>query len=239
MKSDANRVRLNKFIADCGVASRRKADILISEGKVKVNGKIVTELGFKINPISDKVFVNGKQIVKLNKPVYIVFNKPKDCITTTKDEKGRTTVLDYVKVRERIFPIRRLDRDTTGVLLLTSDGEFANHLMHPKHEIKKSYKVTLNEPLTPQIATSIRKGVKISGKQTEPAEVIIIPGTKNKEVGIIIHEGRNRQVRRMFEAHNYEVIKLERIAYGNVTVEGLKRGEWRYMTKKEIESFYK
>ncbi|MDP2209341.1 MAG: pseudouridine synthase [Bacteroidota bacterium] len=232
-------VRLNKFIADCGVASRRKADTLIEEGRVKVNDKITSELGFKINPTRDKVFVDGKQIAKLDKPVYIVFNKPKDCITTTKDEKGRTSVLDYVKVRDRIYPIGRLDRDTTGVLLLTTDGEFANHLMHPKHQIKKSYKVTLAEPMTPQIAALLSKGVKISGRQTEAAEVIIIPGTKNKEVGIIIHEGRNRQVRRMFEAQNYEIKKLERIAYGDVSIEGLKRGEWRYMTKKEIESFYK
>lgn len=232
-------VRLNKFIADCGVASRRKADFLIEEGRVKVNDKIRTELGFKINPIRDKVFVDSKQVAKLDKPVYIVFNKPKDCITTTKDEKGRTSVLDYVKVRERIYPIGRLDRDTTGVLLLTTDGEFANLLMHPKHKIKKSYKVTLAEPMTPQVAASLGKGVKISGRKTEPAEVIIIPGTKNKEVGIIIHEGRNRQVRRMFEAQNYEIKKLERIAYGDVSIEGLKRGEWRYMTKKEIESFYK
>ncbi|MDI6803067.1 MAG: pseudouridine synthase [Bacteroidota bacterium] len=239
MRIEMKLVRLNKFIADCGLASRRKADTLIEEGRVKVNDKIKTELGFKINPSRDKVFVDGKQAVKLDKPVYIVFNKPKDCITTTKDEKGRTSVLDYVKVRDRIYPIGRLDRDTTGVLLLTTDGEFANHLMHPKHEIKKSYKVTLNEPMTPQIAAILSKGVKISGRQTEAAEVIIIPGTKNKEVGIIIHEGRNRQVRRMFEAHNYEIKKLERIAYGDVSIEGLKRGEWRYMTKKEIESFYK
>lgn len=239
MKIETRLVRLNKFIADCGLASRRKADTLIEEGRVKVNDKIKTELGFKINPTRDKVFVDGKQAVKLDKPVYIVFNKPKDCITTTKDEKGRTSVLDYVKVRDRIYPIGRLDRDTTGVLLLTTDGEFANHLMHPKHEIKKSYKVTLSEPMTPQVAAILSKGVKISGRQTEPAEVVIIPGTKNKEVGIIIHEGRNRQVRRMFEAQNYEIKKLERIAYGDVSIEGLKRGEWRYMTKKEIESFYK
>lgn len=239
MKIEIRLVRLNKFIADCGLASRRKADTLIEEGRVKVNDKIKTELGFKINPTRDKVFVDGKQAVKLDKPVYIVFNKPKDCITTTKDEKGRTSVLDYVKVRDRIYPIGRLDRDTTGVLLLTTDGEFANHLMHPKHEIKKSYKVTLSEPMTPQVVAILSKGVKISGRQTKPAEVVIIPGTKNKEVGIIIHEGRNRQVRRMFEAQNYEIKKLERIAYGDVSIEGLKRGEWRYMTKKEIESFYK
>ncbi|RCK76678.1 MAG: Ribosomal large subunit pseudouridine synthase B [Ignavibacteriae bacterium] len=232
-------VRLNKYIADCGISSRRKADELIINGRVEVNGKVCTELGTKINPRKDKIFVDGKQVVQLDEPVYIVLNKPKDCITTTKDEKGRTTVLDYVRVKQRIFPVGRLDRDTTGVLLLTNDGEFANLLMHPRYEIQKSYKVTLEEPIKPEDIQKLARGIKLSDGITQPAEVYVIPKSKNKEVGIIIHEGRNRQVRRMFESLGYTIKKLDRISYGPITTEGLKRGQWRFLTKKEIENFKK
>lgn len=232
-------VRLNKFIADCGITSRRKADELILSGRVSINGKVCLKLGTKIDTDKDKVFVDGKEVLPLDKPVYIVLNKPKDCITTTKDEKGRTTVLDYVRVKQRIFPVGRLDRDTTGVLILTNDGEFANMLMHPKFEIEKSYKVTLEEPIKVEDITKLARGIKLSDGMTQPAEVFVIPGSRNKEVGIILHEGRNRQVRRMFEALGYEIKKLDRIAYGHITTQGLKRGEWRYLTKKEIDLFKK
>lgn len=239
MKIDARLVRLNKYISECGITSRRKADDLISEGKVTVNGKIVYKLGTKIHPVNDKVFINGKQVTLLDERVYIVFNKPKDCITTLKDEKGRTTVLDYVHLRERIFPVGRLDRDTTGVLLLTNDGEFANKLMHPEYEIKKAYKVTLDQPVTMEHVEKLRKGVKLSDGLTEPAEVHVIPRTKNLEIGIIIHEGKNRQIRRMFELLGYEIKKLDRLAYGDISYEGLKRGQWRHLTKRELASFSK
>ncbi len=232
-------VRLNKYIAECGISSRRKADELIKSGRVEINGKICRELGIKINPQKDKIFVDGKQVLKLDEPVYIVFNKPKDCITTTKDEKGRISVLDYVKIRQRIFPIGRLDRDTTGVLLLTNDGDFANMLMHPRYEIQKSYKVTLEQPIKPEDVFKLTKGIKLSDGVTQPAEVYVIPNSKNKEVGIIIHEGKNRQIRRMFESLGYEIKKLDRIAYGHITTEGLKRGQWRHLTRKEIEYFKK
>jgi 23S rRNA pseudouridine2605 synthase len=238
-RTESNLVRLNKFIADCGVTSRRKADDLILDGRVKVNGKVVFELGQKINPETAKVFINEKQITQLDEKVYIVFNKPKDCITTLKDERGRTTVFDYVKVKERVFPVGRLDRDTTGILLLTNDGELANVLMHPKHEIKKSYKVSIDKPITREHAIDLKKGIRLSDGKTEPAEIYIIPNTKNLDIGIIIHEGRNRQVRRMFESLGYEIKKLDRIAYGDISYEGLKKGQWRLLTRREINYLLK
>jgi 23S rRNA pseudouridine2605 synthase len=232
--SDAQLVRLNKFISSAGVASRRKADELIQEGKVKVNGKTVTELGMKIHPTQDKVFVNGKQAAVLDEPVYILFNKPKDAITTSNDERGRATIMDYVRVRQRVFPVGRLDRNTTGVLLLTNDGEFANQMMHPRFEIQKAYKVTLSKPLSRDDATKLAKGIRLSDGMTSPAEVFFIPGGKNKVIGIVIHEGRNRQVHRMFEALGHEVSKLDRVGYAGLTYEGLPRGKWRFLTQKEI-----
>ena len=228
-------VRLNKYLATAGVTSRRKADTLIEEGRVKVNGAAVTSLGTRIDPERDKVFVDGKQVVLLDDLVYIVFNKPHDCITTSSDDRGRLTVMDFVKVRERIFPVGRLDRHTTGVLLLTNDGEFANRLMHPKHEIKKAYQVTLDQPLTPEHASKLSAGLRLSDGKTKPAEIVFIPGGKNKVVGIVIHEGRNRQIHRMFEAIGYRVEKLDRVAYAGITFEGLKRSAWRHLSTHEVK----
>lgn len=227
-------VRLNRFIASAGIASRRKADILIREGRVRVNNKVVVEMGVQVNPSKDRVFVDGKQISILDERVYIVFNKPKDCITTMSDERGRTTVMDYVKLKTRVFPIGRLDRNTTGVLLLTNDGELANQLMHPRYEVKKAYKVTLDRPLTDQDAERLKRGIHLEDGVTAESEVYFLPGGRRKLVGVIIHEGRNREVRRMFEHLGYEVKKLDRVAYGEITAEGLRRGEWRYLTRQEL-----
>ena len=232
--SPSGSVRLNKFLSTAGIASRRKADEMIEEGRVKINGKVVTSLGVKIDPSRDQVFVNEKQVAVLDEPVYIVFNKPKDCITTASDERGRTTVMDYVQVRERIYPVGRLDRNTTGVLLLTNDGTFANALMHPKHEVNKAYKVTLDKPLTAEHVDKLRHGIRLSDGMTEPAEVHVIPRERNKVIGIVIHEGKNRQVHRMFEALGYLVDKLDRVAYADITYDGLPRGKFRYLTKSEI-----
>lgn len=240
MKKNTNRppeknlVRLNKFLADAGAASRRKADEIISQGRVKVNNVAVTELGVKVDPQHDKIFIDGKQVVSLDRRVYILFNKPKDCITTLRDERGRPTVMDYIKVRERIFPIGRLDRNTIGVLLLTNDGELANGLMHPRFEVKKVYRVTLEKALSGGDAEKLRKGIRLADGVTKSAEILYIPGGKNKIVGVIIHEGRNRQVHRMFEAIGYDIEKLERVAYANITCEGLTRGGWRHLTKTEL-----
>lgn len=229
-------VRLNKFLATAGIASRRKADELIEEGTIRVNGKVVTSLGTKIDPARDKVFYQEKQVVLLDEPIYLVFNKPKDCITTASDERGRATVMDYLRLKQRIYPIGRLDRNTTGVLLMTNDGDFANRLMHPKHEVKKAYKVGLDAPLTSAHAEQLANGIRLSDGKTEPAEVYSIPGGKNKLIGIVIHEGKNRQVHRMFEALGYQVEKLDRVAYADITYEGLKRGGWRHLTKSEIRT---
>jgi pseudouridine synthase len=229
-------MRLNKFLATGGVASRRGADELITEGHVRVNGRVVTALGTRIDPEADKVFVDEHQIVLLDEPVYIVFNKPKDCITTAKDERGRTTVMDYVKVKERVFPVGRLDRNTTGVLLLTNDGEFANRLMHPRHQIKKAYTVTLDKPLERPDAAKLQAGIRLSDGKTEPAEIHFIPTGKNKVIGVVIHEGKNRQVHRMFEALDYAVAKLDRVAYAGITYEGVPRGRWRKLTRQEERS---
>jgi 23S rRNA pseudouridine2605 synthase len=229
-------VRLNKFLADAGVTSRRKADEFISEGRVRVNNVTITELGVKVDPANDKIFVDGNQVVCLDRRVYIVFNKPKDCITTLRDERGRPTVMDYVRVRERIFPVGRLDRNTTGVLLLTNDGELAQGLMHPRFEVKKAYRITLDKPLAAEDADKLKKGIRLSDGMTKPAEIVFIPGGKNKVIGIIIHEGRNRQVHRMFEAIGYLIEKLDRVAYADITHDDLARGGWREITKAELNA---
>ena len=227
-------IRLNKFLSTAGVASRRSADRMIEDGLVKINGRVVTDLGVKIDPSHDKVFVNEKQVTILDEPVYIVFNKPKDCITTVRDERGRTTVMDYVKVKYRIYPIGRLDRNTSGVLLLTNDGGFANQIMHPRNEVKKAYRATLDKPLTREDVEKLSAGIRLSDGMTQPAEIFIVPGGKNKVIGIVIHEGRNRQIHRMFEALGYEIHKLDRVGYADITYEGLPRGRWRYLTTREV-----
>jgi pseudouridine synthase len=229
-------VRLNKFLSTAGVSSRRKADELIEEGRVRVNGVVVTSLGVKIHPERDKVFVDAKQVALLDDLVYLVMNKPHDCITTASDERGRATVMDYVKVRERVFPIGRLDRHTTGVLLLTNDGEFANRLMHPSHEVKKAYQVTLDGPLTPEHAHKLAAGIRLSDGKTKPAEIVFIPGGKNRVIGVVIHEGKNRQIHRMFEALGYHVAKLDRVAYAGITYDGLKRSAWRHLSTNEVRT---
>jgi len=227
-------IRLNKFLASAGIASRRKADELILSGSVTVNGQRVTTLGSRIDQSRDKVYVGGKQVVHLDENVYIVLHKPKDCITTTDDEKGRRTVLDLVHVKERVYPVGRLDRNTTGVLLLTNDGELANRLMHPRYEVKKGYEVELDEGLSEDAVGKLRTGILIDGERTAPVEVHVLPQSKRKRVGMIIHEGKNRQVRKMLEGLGYKVLKLHRVTDGPITAEGLARGEWRYLTKREI-----
>jgi 23S rRNA pseudouridine2605 synthase len=194
----------------------------------------VVSLGSRIDPSRDKVSVDGKQVAHIDENVYIVLNKPKDCITTTDDEKGRRTVLDLVRVRERIYPVGRLDRNTTGVLLLTNDGELANRLMHPSYGVKKGYVAEIEESLSEEAVGKLRTGLTIDGEKTAPADIYLVPRSKRKRVGVIIHEGKHRQVRRMFEALGYKVLKLHRVTDGPITVEGLARGEWRYLTKREI-----
>lgn len=232
-------VRLNKYLATSGVCSRRKADLYIEEGRISVNGKVVTDLGVKIDPMKDEVYFNEKQVVILDEPVYIVMNKPRDTITTSRDERGRTTVMDYVKIKQRVYPVGRLDRKTTGVLILTNDGDFANRLMHPRNEVRKAYKVLLKKALAPSDGEKLAAGVRLSDGKTKPAEVLTIPGGKGMLIGVVIHEGKNRQVHRMFEALGYEVEKLDRVAYAEITYDGLPRGKWRHLTRPELRRLKK
>jgi 23S rRNA pseudouridine2605 synthase len=232
-------LRLNRFLAMVGVASRRAAEEMIANGEVELNGMVVTELGTKVNPQTDVVKVNGQTYSLAQKLVYILLNKPKDFITTASDEKGRRTVLDLVNSKERIYPVGRLDRQTTGVLLLTNDGMLANKLMHPSSEVVKTYHVSLDKGLDTVHAEKLASGVFLEDGKTAPAELEVIPGTKSREVIIHIHEGKNRQIRRMFESFGYEVDRLHRVEYAGLNVHGLQRGMWRHLTDKEIKHLKK
>jgi len=227
-------VRINRYLSMCGVASRRKAEELVLAGKVRVNRKVVMDLAARVRMHADKVTVEGRPVSPDEEYVYIVMNKPKDTITTVSDERGRTTVMDLVSSRHRVYPVGRLDRNTTGVLLFTNDGEFAHKLMHPARGIPKSYRVTLESSLKPDHAEKLARGVALEDGTTAPAEVMIVPRSKGREVIVIIREGRNRQVHRMFEHLGYEVAKLDRVAYGPVTKDGLARGGTRSLTKPEL-----
>lgn len=231
MKNKEEQIRLNKFLSSAGVASRRKSDEMIQKGMVKINGKVVTDLGVKITK-SDKVVVGGTQINVKEKKLYILLNKPNDYITTTSDEKDRKTVMDLVKVSERVYPVGRLDRKTTGVLLLTNDGELANRLMHPRYSIAKEYKIEIDKTINSSQLKKLVKGIELEDGVAQASEVYI--GKTAKEVYVVVHEGRNHLVRRMFESMGFEVLHLDRIRYGFLTREGLKRGEWRILKSSEI-----
>jgi len=235
----AESYRINRFLSMCGITSRRKAEELVLGGRVEVNREVVTDLATRINPVRDKVFVAGKQVLPVQVHLYLVLNKPRDAITTLHDERGRTTVMTMVRSRNRVYPIGRLDRNTTGVLLFTNDGEFAHRLTHPRYEVPKSYRVTTDKVVARGDLESLRKGVRLADGPTAPADLLMIPGGKGKEIGVTIHEGRNRQVRRMFEERGYEVLKLDRVAYGPVTKEGLARGATRSLTRPEIRALKK
>lgn len=228
-------IRLNKVIADAGVSSRRGADELIAEGRVKVNSKVATELGMRVGP-NDRVMVDGKLIGDPERHIYVLLNKPKDTITTTSDERGRRTVLDLIDSRERIYPVGRLDRNTTGVLLLTNDGALANRLMHPRYRVPRTYNVVLDKPLELKDARKLAAGVELeNGDQTQPCE-LDMEDRDRTHVTITLFEGKNREVRRLFEHFGYEVIRLDRKLYGGITTRGLARGEWRRLERKEISA---
>ncbi len=226
---------LNKFIAHAGVAARREAAEIVKQGKVKVNGEVVTEPGHKVSA-KDEIRVNGKKIFFAKNLVYILLNKPKDYITTTDDPQGRKTVLDIIKkaTPERIYPVGRLDRNTSGVLLLTNDGELSQKLTHPSNEIRKVYHVTLNKPLEKKDFDQVLKGVIL---EDGPAgvDVLAYADTKDKtQVGVEIHSGRNRIVRRIFESLGYEVKNLDRVMFAGLTKKNVSRGKWRFLTEKEV-----
>lgn len=235
-------IRLQKYLASCGVASRRKCEELIIEGKITVNDEKV-ELGFKINPEKDIVKYNGKQVKNENKKyTYILLNKPIGVVTTVDDQFGRQTVLDLVKVKARVVPVGRLDMYTSGALILTDDGDFIYKVTHPKHEIDKTYTVTIIGKVTEDEVQRLRDGVKIDDYVTKPAKVKILKideEKNNSRLEITIHEGKNRQVRKMCEAVGRKVIALHRSKIGNLGVKDLKIGTWRYLTPKEVEHILK
>lgn len=235
-------IRLQKYLADCGVASRRKCEEYIIQGKVQVNGKTVTELGLKVNPKKDKVKFENKEIKMSNKHVYILLNKPIGYVTTVNDQFNRDTVLNLVKVKERIVPVGRLDMYTSGALILTNDGDFVYKVTHPKHEIEKTYTVTVKGIIQNKEVEQLRKGVTIDDYITKPAKVKILKTDIEKNISrleITIHEGKNRQVRKMCEAVGKSVLALHRSKIGNIGVKDIELGKWRYLNNKEIEEILK
>ena len=235
-------VRLQKFLSNYGICSRRKAEELILNGLIKVNGEVVTQLGKKINPEKDEVIYKGNKIGKTDKKVYILLNKPIGYVTTTKDQFGRNTVLDLVKVKEKILPVGRLDMYTSGALILTNDGEFIYKVTHPKYEVEKTYNVTLKGIITKDEIQNLEQGVKIENYISGNAKVKILKLDKEKDISrieITIHEGKNREVRKMCNSIGKKVLALHRSKIENIDVKKLKLGEWRYLTNREVEKLLK
>ncbi len=235
----STQVRLNKFLASAGIASRRKADEMIQNGEVEVNGKLVTELGFKVNPEKDKVVAAGRIVTLHRRKIYILLNKPKDAISTTHDERDRRTVMDFIDIDERVYTVGRLDRNTTGALLLTNDGDLAHRLMHPSFGVPKEYLAELDKKITRADLQKLKSGLRLSdtGEKTSECEAEILgDGTY---VWLKLHEGKNRQVHRMFWTLGYDVKKLDRVSYAGLTTKGLRRGQWRNLLPKEIEHLRK
>ena len=229
-------VRLNRFIARAGIASRRAADALIAEGRVTVDGETVTEMGVKVGPRA-RVTVDGKPITPAGL-VYVLLNKPTDAITTARDEKGRRTVLDLVTLDEGtdgLFPVGRLDRNTTGALLLTTDGDLAHRLMHPRYNVEKIYLVTAEEAVTAEQIEQLRSGVDLDDGPARADQAGWVDDDKRK-VALSLHEGRNRQVRRMMEALGHRVDALERVRYAGLDLRGLRRGRWRRLENHEVNA---
>ncbi len=232
-------IRLNKYIANAGICSRRDADVLIASGAITVNGEVVTEMGHKVMPTDEVRY--GDKVLQREKPVYVLLNKPKDYITTTDDERDRANVMELVRdaCQERIYPVGRLDRDTTGLLLLTNDGDLTKKLTHPSSHIEKTYMVELDKPFASVDMDTIRHGIELSDGVVTPDDVEYVEGADSKKiVGITIHSGKNRVIRRMFDALGYEVVKLDRVIFAGLTKKDLPRGRWRFLTKNEI-SFLK
>ena len=232
-------MRLQKYLALSGIASRRKCEELILTGKVYVNNKQVTTLGTKVNPKTDVVKYNGKIVNIEEEKIYILLNKPIGYVTTAKEQFGRDKVLDLIKIDKRVVPVGRLDMYTSGALILTNDGDLVNKLTHPKNEIDKTYNATVKGIITKEDVQKLTKGIKIDEEYiTKPAKVKILKIDEEKNISriqIIIHEGKNRQVRKMCEAVGKKVIALHRSKIGNIDVKDLKIGEWRYLSSKEIE----
>lgn len=234
-------IRLQKYLAEAGVASRRKCEEFIQQGRVRINGNVAT-LGEKVNPEIDKVEFDNKEIGKIEEHVYVLLNKPIGYVTTAKEQFGRDSVLDLVKVKQRIVPVGRLDMYTSGALLLSNDGDFIYKVTHPKHEVDKTYTVTLKGIVTKEDVQKLKNGVEIEDYITKPAQVKILKTDEEKNISrlaITIHEGKNRQVRKMCEAIGKKVQALHRTKIGNIDVKELKLGTWRYLKPQEVEYLIK
>ena len=229
------KVRLQKYLAESGVASRRKSEELISQGKVKVNG-ITANIGDKINPKKDTVTVSGKKIIRKKQYTYVLLHKPRGFITTMSDEMNRKCVAELIKdIPERIYPVGRLDRDSEGMLLFTDDGAFANAMTHPTKHVPKTYRVTVRPSITDEQITKLTTGVVIDDRMTAPAQVRVVTKEENRVVlEIILYEGRNRQIRKMCEEVGLEVARLKRTAIGSIKLGMLKQGDYRYLTEEEV-----
>lgn len=237
---EKKKIRLNRFLALCGLGSRRKCDELIASGVVRVNGKVIIEMGARIDPENDLVEFQFDKVQPDQEHLYILMNKPLHTVTTVSDEKKRKTVLDYINTDRRIFSVGRLDFDTTGVLLLTTDGKLTYQLSHPKFQVGKKYRVLLNKRIRPVDLYHFRNGLLLDDKKTAPCkaeEIRIIDNASYMEVEL--HEGRNRQIRRMFDMLGYHVRKLHRIEFAGLRTDNLKPGEWRILSKSEIRNLKK
>jgi pseudouridylate synthase len=236
---NTNLKRLQKRIAEQSDYSRRKAEELIIEGKVSVNGKIIQELGYKVTD-KDKIEIEGVAL-NTNEKKYFILNKPEKCVSTVSDDKGRKTVIDFIKTKAKVYPIGRLDYDTTGILLLTNDGDFANLLMHPSSNIEKVYSAKIDGIMTLADIKELKQGVVIDGYKTKECRVKVRKVNNKSNTSIIeigINEGRNHQVKKMFKALGFNVLKLDRIRYGILTIENLKRGESKELSKKDVSRLY-
>lgn len=234
-KRPAEQVRLNKYIANAGICSRREADKLIESGVITVNGKTITDLGTKVSP-ADLVKFDGRTL-RTEKKYYVLLNKPKGYITTTEDPFDRKTIMNLVKnaCNERIYPVGRLDKETTGLLLLTNDGALAKKLTHPKHNIRKIYHVILDKSLTKTDFNTIQKGIELEDGLVQVDKIAYVSETSSKkELGIELHSGKNRVIRRIFESLGYKVTKLDRVAFAGLTKKDVPRGKWRHLTEKEL-----
>ncbi len=224
-------IRLQKFLSGAGVASRRKAEELILNGKIKINGKVIRELGTKIDEDSDKVECEEIIVKPAKEKIYIALNKPYGYISSSSNKEGKS-ILGLVKIKKRIYPVGRLDKDSSGLILLTNDGEFANNIAHPRHKGEKEYFIVLDRDLNQEDLKKIQRGMTIAGKKLQPAIVI---SAKNKSCRLILKEGINRQLRRMFGHLGYTVVKLKRIRIGKLELKDLKEGEWKKIKKEDVE----
>lgn len=230
----ARMTRLNKYMAECGVGARRKCDEIIAQGRVAVNGKFQKELGLKIDEAADNVHVDGRLLRRVERYEYVILNKPKGLVTTAADEKSRRTVLDLVRFRTRLFPVGRLDVDTTGLLLLTNDGNLAYRLTHPKFHVQKVYEVRLNSDLSRYHKQDLEAGIQLEEGKTAPCKMEYIDFDDRRRVRVTLYQGWNRQMRRMFEKVGYEVRGLRRCGFASLNLRGLKIGAWRRLLPQEV-----